>query len=359
MLNTKKANGIKARLDEIPRAHLANCNTPLQRLRRLSARLAGPDILVKRDDLTDLALGGNKARIMEYVMADAAARDADTVIATAFTQSNLCRQTAAAVRKMGMEAILVLKGTPGKAPQGNLLLDVMLGADLHIIDTTDDELIQAYIHHLMQKCRASGHTPYFFDSHGDAARFATFAYLRCFIEILEQSKAMGIEPSSVIVASASGGTQSGLDLGAHLFEEKIEILAINPMSWSSEWIRDRALNALNLASRELGYSTSLQIEDIHVLGEYVGEGYGIPTQLSQQAQRWFAQDEAIILDPSYTAKAAAAMIDLIRSGKWSRDETIIFVHTGGVPTVFAAGLTFDPNKLHVRTQTETLAEIGG
>jgi 1-aminocyclopropane-1-carboxylate deaminase/D-cysteine desulfhydrase-like pyridoxal-dependent ACC family enzyme len=358
MTQKEKELGIKARLDQIPRVHLATCNTPLQRMPRLSARLQGPDILVKRDDLTDLALGGNKARIMEYMMADAAAHGADTVIATAFTQSNLCRQTAAAARKMGMQAILVLKGIAEEVPKGNLLLDVMLGADLHIIDTTDDNLVHAYINNLMEKSRRSGHTSYFFDSHGDAARFATFAYLRCLIEILEQSEEIGVEPSAMILASASGGTQSGLDLGVHLLRENIRILAVNPMSWSSDWIKERALNALTLASSELGYSSIMGLADITVLGEYVGEGYGIPTQLSKQAQMLFAQDEAIILDPSYTAKAAGAMIDLINSGRWSKDEAIIFVHTGGVPTVFASDMPYDLSKLHILTQAEALEEVG-
>jgi D-cysteine desulfhydrase family pyridoxal phosphate-dependent enzyme len=348
---------IKARLEKIPRIRLAVCNTPLQHLPRLSKRLKGPDIFVKRDDLTDLALGGNKARIMEYVMADAAVKGADTVIVTAFTQSNLCRQTAAAARKMGMRAILVLKGVPEDLPQGNLLLDVMLGADLHIIDTTNDDLIHNYINQLMEECRHSGHTPYFFDSHGDASRLATFAYLRCFFEILEQSKELGIIPSAIIIASASGGTQSGLNLGIHLLKEKMQVCAVNPMSWSANWIRERTLNAIQLACEDLGLVSDMRLEDITVLGEYVGKGYGIPTKLSLKAQKWFALDEAIILDPSYTAKAAGAMIDLINAGQWAKDETIIFVHTGGIPSVFTTRIAFDSSKLHILNEATAMGNV--
>ncbi len=334
-------------LAPIPRADIALRNTPLHPLPRLSARLGGPPIYAKRDDLTDLALGGNKARIMEYVMPDVVARGADTVIVTAFTQSNLCRQTAAACRKLGLQPLLVLKGKPGSRPAGNLILDVLLGAELHFIDTENNQLTRRYILQLMDRLRAAGRKPYFVDSHGPTAVFSAFAYLGCYIEIMQQARALGSEPGAIVVASASGGTQSGLVLGAALNSPGTRVIGVNPMGWSADWVRERTLQVVRAAEARLGVRTGLLLDDITVLGDYVGPGYGVPTPLGEEAQRLFAQDETLMLDPSYTSKAAGAMIDLIRKGELPRDKPVVFVHSGGAPILFAHGPAFDETRVHV------------
>ncbi len=336
---------LSERLSRIPRADIGLRETPLQPLPRLSALLGGPSIYVKRDDLTDLALGGNKARILEYVMPDVASAGADVVITTAFAQSNLCRQTAAAARKMGLRSILVLKGKPGQAPVGNLVLDVLLGADLHFIDTEDDEIVDQYIAELMEQLSREGAKAYYVDSHGPSARFSAFAYLGCFLEIMQQSREMGFKPGAIVIASASGGTQAGLVLGARLLSPDVRILGVNPMSWSADWIRERTARIVREAEVELGCRTAPAPDDVTVLANYAGRGYGIPTESSHEAQHLFAREEVILLDPTYTAKAAGAMIDLIRKGELSPKEPVVFVHTGGAPLLFAQGLAYDSSRV--------------
>ncbi len=348
---------IRRRLAKVPIVSIAECNTPLQFLPRLSARLGGPDIFIKRDDLTDLSLGGNKARIMEYVMADALSQGADVTIGTAFTQSNLCRQTAAAARKVGIEALLVLKGAPGDYPRGNLVLNVMLGANLHFINSKDDQLIKSYIQMIMEDMRNSGKRPYFFDSHTDMSYLATYAYLDCFLEIFQQSHQLGIDPAAIFIATASGGTQSGLDMGIALFKSSTRLIAVNPMSWSADWIHERVIANIKRATANLGFTFDIDVEAITVLPEYAGAAYGIPTELSREAQRLFALDEAILLDTYYTSKAAGAMIDWIRKGQFSKGQSVIFVHTGGVPSLFADSLNYDLERTTVLTEDEANVRI--
>jgi L-cysteate sulfo-lyase len=341
---------IKSKLNTFPKVNIAVCPTPLQYLPNLSAELNGPNIYIKRDDLTGLALGGNKTRILQYVMADLNKKHADVVIATAYAQSNLCRQTAAAASRLGVKALLVLKGLPGNSARGNLALDVLLGAELHFIETNNDDFIFSYITELIEKLEGIGCTPYFIDSYGATAHFSTLAYLECFIEIYEQSNIDGFTPSALIVGSASGGTQSGLNLGTALLNSEINIIGVNPMEWPADFVQNRTSINLNTAAIELGYSIEVPINEITVLGNYVGNGYGIPTKLSREAQKLFAEKEGIILDPVYTAKAAGAMIDLIRRGVYHKKQNVVLIHTGGVPTVFVRDIPYDNNKVIVITK---------
>lgn len=333
-------------LDKIPRLGIAIENTPLQYLERLSKRLEGPRIYIKRDDLTDLALGGSKARILQYVMADVLSHKANLVIASAYVQSNFCRQTAAAACKTGIKAVLVLKGKPGKTARGNLLLDVLLGAELHFIDTDDNDIVYSYIQELIESKKKKGFAPYFIDALGEASHFSSYAYLRCFKEIINQSQALNFHPKAIIFASASGGTQSGIEIGASFTEPNIKIIGVNPLSWSSEWIRSNTIRFIHRASKKLDLPIKkLTAEEIQVLSGYEGVANGIPTTQSLEAQTLFAQDEAIILDPTYTSKAAAAMIDMIRKGGFRRNESIVFIHTGGVPALFERSFPYKKNQV--------------
>jgi D-cysteine desulfhydrase family pyridoxal phosphate-dependent enzyme len=323
-----------------PRFRLATLPTPLQDAPRLRAALGGPEhcprILIKRDDLTGLAFGGNKARKLEFLVADAINQGSTVLITTGAVQSNHARMTAAAARLAGMRSALVLtSGTEQPDVQGNLLLDRLLDAEVHLLlpesGQTNDEAMEA----LAEQLEAKGERPYIIPGGGSNA-IGAFGYVAGSLELAGQLFEMGVSPRRLYYASGSRGTQAGLVLGAKLYGAPYEVYGV-AVSIGTGDRSARATAIIEQAADKLGVSVRLGPNDlIHDEG-YVGEGYGIPTDACLEAISLLAQTEAIFLDPVYSGKAMSALIDHVRSGKLDPHDTVVFLHTGGNPALFAHG----------------------
>jgi L-cysteate sulfo-lyase len=317
----------------VPRFALAQTPTPLQPMRRLSQFLNGPNIWIKRDDQTGLATGGNKARKLEFLIAAAQAQGADTVITAGAVQSNHCRQTAAAANLAGLKCELILSGKEPSDPNGNLLLDLFLGAKIHF---TTRESRNATMMQVAERLRAAGKQPYIIPIGGSTGTGA-LGYALAMAELKEQLEANGMSFDRIIVASSSGGTQAGMVLGARLLNLTGEILGI---SIDNEKLDGRPFQhelskIANEAAHILGVDITFYNDDFFVQYDYLGEGYGVVGPLEKEAIRMAARQEGIILDPVYSGRAFGAMLDLIRKHELNQKENILFWHTGGSAALFA------------------------
>jgi D-cysteine desulfhydrase family pyridoxal phosphate-dependent enzyme len=310
----------------IPRIRIANLPTPVESLPRLSAFLGGPRLWVKRDDLTGVALGGNKVRKLELVLAEAQANGARTLVTVGAAQSNHCRQTAALAAHFGMDCILVLSGDPTQAATGNLLVDELLGAEIVWTDRKDrTAVLQQTFDHAWE----SGRRPYLIPL-GASNPLGALGYMFAFDELLAQQ----VQPDWIVVASSSGGTQAGLVLGARRAGWKGRILGISIDEKDTdlqETVSHLATEASDLAGQRMEFKPA----DILVNDDYLGEGYGVMGAPEKEAILAFARQEGLLLDPVYTGRAAAGMIDLIRRGFFKPRDTVLFWHTGGTPALFA------------------------
>jgi D-cysteine desulfhydrase family pyridoxal phosphate-dependent enzyme len=326
-----------------PRIPLAVLPTPLHEAVRLREALGGhsrsPRILIKRDDLTALGLGGNKARKLEYLVADAREQGATTLITTGAVQSNHARMTAAAACAAGMRCVLVLTSTKDVPPvEGNLLLDSLYGAEIRLVPSLDpmfavgnDEPVVADV---VSEEKAAGRTPYVIPV-GGSSGIGVFGYLSGTAELVGQLAAAGERPSRLYYASGSRGTQAGLTLGAILCEAPYRVYGVAVSGGEPEKI-ERARRIANEAAAMLGLETRLDRDDLFTDQDFIGEGYGIPTPGALEAISLLAGTEGILLDPCYTAKAMAALIAHARVGALPPSETVVFLHTGGVPALFTA-----------------------
>ncbi len=315
----------------VPRIRFAALPTPVESLPRLSAALGGPRILVKRDDLTGLAFGGNKARKLEFVLAEAQAHGARTLVTVGAAQSNHCRQTAALAARMGLGCILVLSGEPGEVPTGNLLLDQLFGAE--IVWTSPAER-QRVLQQTFEDAWGTGRRPYLIPL-GASTPLGALGFEAAFQELLQQS----VQADWIVVASSSGGTQAGLELGARRAGWPGRVLGISIDRPAGELQEIVAAVATGAAER-LNVPIQVEPRDVLVNADYLGQGYGIMGPPEQEAIRLFARLEGLLLDPVYTARAAAGMMDLIRRGFFKTGETILFWHTGGTPALFASRYQF-------------------
>jgi D-cysteine desulfhydrase family pyridoxal phosphate-dependent enzyme len=321
------------RLPALPRWPLAHLPTPLEDARNLSAALDGPRILIKRDDLTGLALGGNKTRKLEYLIADAWEQGATVVITTGAVQSNHCRQTAAAARIAGMRCVLVLSSADADPPvQGNLLLDYLLGAEVHFVRDRSERM--PAMERIAEELHRQGERPYIIPTGGSTPLGAS-AYVAAAFELAQQLIANSWEVSRVYVTSSmSGGTHAGLALGARLCGNPFTVVGIG-IEADAAAIRDVVLPLANATAEFLEVDVRLGLNDLHIDDRYVGAGYGVPTEECLEAIKLAAQTEGLLLDPVYTGKTLAGLIDHIRRGEIGRDETVVFIHTGGAPALFA------------------------
>ncbi len=312
----------------IPKVKLAQLPTPAHRLQRLSEELGGPELWIKRDDLTGLAMGGNKVRKLEYLLAEAVAQDADTLITAGAAQSNHCRQTAGAAGRVGMHCVLVLGGDdPGTRP-GNLLLDELLGAEIVWAGEAGlNDAMQAEFDRLA----ADGRRPHLIPIGGSNARGAA-AYAYATRELMEQD----LRPDRIVVASSSGGTLAGLLAGARLFGYTGQITGIRIAKFGGAE-RDRLVELAKGVGELIGENLDISPQAVDIREGYMDAGYGIVTDRERDAIDRFARLEGILLDPVYTARAAAGMLDLIHRGEISKDERVLFWHTGGAPALFAYG----------------------
>ncbi len=319
-----------------PRVSLATLPTPLLEAKNLRTALGGPErsprILIKRDDLTGLALGGNKARKLEFLVADAMQQGATVLVTSGAVQSNHARMTAAAARIVGLKACLILtaKG-PNPAVQGNLLLDRLLEAEVHFVmpgDDADERIAGA-----MVALRDRGERPYLIPVGGSNA-IGAFGYVTATLELVAQLFQMGEAPSRLYYASGSRGTQAGLALGTKMYSAPYRLYGI-AVSGGDPGKTERAVAIANEAAEMLRVPTRLTIDELLTDEGYIGEGYGIPTAACLEAIRLLAHNEGIFLDPVYSGKAMAGMIAHIRREEITPAETVIFLHTGGGPALFA------------------------
>lgn len=321
---------------QLPRLHIAQLPTRLEPLPRLSAALGGPTLWIKRDDQTGLAFGGNKTRKLEFLVAEAQAQGAHTLVTTGAAQSNHCRQTAAAAARFGLECILVLAGHPPTQPPrwtGNLLLDRLLGAEIRWAGDQDREAVLAQA---IDQAQSEGRKPYRIP-YGGSNRVGAAAYAHAIGELLEQGEAFG----RIIVASSSGGTQAGMAVGAriHGFRGRVSGISIDQPA-PALCARVASLAAETAALLRQPYA--FRPEEIEVFDQYLGGGYGVMGEAEREAIDLFARLEGILLDPVYTGRAAAGMLDLIRQGIIGRDERVLFWHTGGTPALFAYASELTP-----------------
>jgi len=314
-------------MPETPRLHFAHLPTPIETLPTLTQSLNGPTLLVKRDDQTGLAFGGNKTRKLEFLVADALTQGADMLITGGAAQSNHCRQTAAAAAKFGLDCTLVLAGEPPAQASANLILDQLLGAN---IVWTSNEARDETMQRVQDEARAAGRKPYLIP-YGGSNEIGALGYVFAMQELMEQ----GVQPDWIVVASSSGGTQAGMSVGARLFGYQGRILGISIDKPEVELSRDIVADLANRTARHLGEDFTFTARDILANDSYLGEGYGVMGEPEKEAIRIFARTEALLLDPVYTGRAAAGLLDLIRQGFFKPDDVVLFWHTGGTPVLFA------------------------
>lgn len=315
-----------------PRVRLAALPTVLEAAPRLGKQL-GVDLYIKRDDNTGLAVGGNKARKLEYLVGDALQNGADTLITTGGPQSNHCRMTAAAAAKCGLDCHLVFTGDAIDVRQGNLLLDQLLGAHLHFLGSDDGKLAELRMKELADELKLQGRNPYIVPLGGSNA-VGALGYIRAIKEVLDQTDALGLGFDVIIHASGSAGTQAGLLAGIKAFDLPITVIGIS-VSRSQERLTREVLELCQATLDNAGLKRSIAPAEVIVYDEFVGRGYGVPTELSTEALEMFARLEGVIIDPVYTAKAAAGLLELTRKGVIPAGSKVLFWHTGGSPALFA------------------------
>ncbi|MEI7074731.1 D-cysteine desulfhydrase [Pectobacterium versatile] len=330
-------------LARFPRLSLGHFPTPLEALPNLSAYLGGPTIYIKRDDATGLATGGNKTRKLEFLLADAQQQGADVIITQGATQSNHVRQTIAASAKLGLKTKVLLEKRVedyGEDYQrsGNVLLDNLLGGEIidHLPAGTD---MQQAMETLAESLRKEGLKPYVIPG-GGSSPVGALGYVACAEELLFQSSQQRLRIDHIVHATGSTGTQAGLVTGLVATNSQIPLLGISVRAPKAK----QEENVYALAQRTwqlLGILGELPRSAVQVNSDYVGKGYGIPTEGTLDALRLLAQLEGILLDPVYSGKGMAGLIDLIRQGHFRADENIVFIHTGGSAGLFGYRQLFE------------------
>lgn len=333
MTHTDKS--LRDKLEALPRVSLGTFPTPLHDCPNLTRALGGPRILFKREDLAGLAFGGNKVRKLELFLGDLARDDTDVIVVGSAVQSNFCRQTAAAGARLGIDVVLILNGDPSSPNQGNLLLDRLLGADVRINRyrglREHHAAIAAAAHDLQSQGRRAqaltGFEP-----------LGAIAFLECALELQQQLQALGARADAIVVSSGTG-TQAGLEVGVRVAGLDARIIGVSPIPELEGYpsIPDRLAEVANWICTTLDLDATFTAEEIENTTAFVGEAYGHLTESGLRALRLVAEHEGILLDPVYSAKAMAALISMIESGRFTPNETVVFVHTGGTPALFAYG----------------------
>jgi len=322
---------------KLPRIDLGRWPTPLHELPRLSAALGGPRLFIKRDDLSGLALGGNKCRKLEYILADAKQRGIDTLITSGSSQSNFALQMAAAGCKLGMESYLLLFKGAHPEMQGNMLLHNVLGSTVSIVDIADSRemftILPKKMDELADELRSRGRNPIVVPA-GGSTPLGVVGWVNAAWEIGQQLKEQKIDAQHVILANGSGGTQAGLVLGFKYLKLPLNVIGISILNEQTEAI-NRVVTQVNETAKLLGLDVTITPDEVTIYDDYIGQGYGIPTKECIKVIRLLAQTEAIFLDPVYTGKVMAGLIALIDKGYFTKKETVLFIQTGGVAADFA------------------------
>jgi L-cysteate sulfo-lyase len=330
-------------LARFPRVALAHAPTPLEPMDRLRRVLGkGPRLFVKRDDATGLAGGGNKTRKLEHLLGAALAQWSDTVITTGGVQSNHVRQTAAAAARLDLACELVLTRVVPKRPEsyehtGNVLLDRLLGAEVHLFPGDTDRA--AKMAEVAEAARSRGAKPYVIPTGGSTA-VGALGYARAALELAAQAAERDLAIDCIVHASSSGGTQAGLVAGLQAMGHPARVIGIDVEADAPDTeSKVRALAAET--ARLLGHSGHLPASAVQVEPGYAGPGYGIATSEMVDAVRQAARSEGLVLDPVYSGKAMAGLLGLIEDGAFDEDETVVFLHTGGLPGLFGYTDVFD------------------
>ena len=342
-MSSNAVSRVLSALAKQPRVSLAQLPTPIHDAVRFREALGGPArcprILIKRDDLTALGLGGNKARKLEYLVADAQAQGGTTLVTTGAVQSNHARMTAAAACVAGMRCVLVLTSTTSEpALAGNLLLDRLYGASVRLVPSVDPMLAvgqdEAVVAEVVAEEQAHGRKAYVIPV-GGSSGIGVLGYVGGSAELVEQLADMAVTPTRLYYASGSRGTQAGLTLGALLCEAPYRVYGVAVSAGEPEKI-ERAKRIANEAATRLLLPERLELSDLTTDQGFIGEGYGIPTGGGLEAIVLLAKSEAILLDPCYTSKGMAALIAHVRSSELRPSDTVVFLHTGGMPALFTA-----------------------
>jgi D-cysteine desulfhydrase family pyridoxal phosphate-dependent enzyme len=317
----------------VKRCSLGFFPTPLTEMKRLSQQLGGPHLWIKRDDLTGLALGGNKTRKLEFLLAEAVAQGCDTMVTAGAAQSNHCRQTAAAASALGLSCHLALGGLAPGVANGNLLLDELFGATIHWSGRLRKGEALARIE---KELCSRGLRPYVIP-YGGSNPLGAVGFASAMIELNEQLAAGGLCPKAIVFASSSGGTHAGLLVGASMTENPAQIIGIEiDKRQADEEPFDEFISRLaNQTAELLNVRARYQSSDVVLRKDYLGGGYGVMGDLERDAIKLMATCEGILLDPVYTGRAFGALVDLIRQGEFSSHDQVIFWHTGGVPALFS------------------------
>lgn len=321
------------RIQDFPRIKLGYFPTPLDEAPALAKEIGIDRLFIKRDDLSGLALGGNKARKLEFLMADALARNSNVVITCGGRQSNHARMTAAAACKLGMDCVIFFSDPKPESFQGNLLLDVLFGARMNFLPGADYNEIEKAMELEAERLKSEGLTPYTIPV-GGSNRIGALGYVAGTAEVAGQLRAFGVEEADLVVAMGSGGTLAGILLGCRLHLPKARPIGISVGRPAGPG-RERVLRIALETADSLGLGEGLDLGQVDLYDEYVGEAYGIPTEACKEAIILTARTEGLVLDPVYTGKAMAGMIDLARKGVIGRNRPVVFWHTGGAGGLFA------------------------
>ena len=321
-------------LAKFPRRRYTAGPTPIERVPRFSAALGGPNIYIKRDDLLGLTGGGNKTRKLEFLVAEAQAQGADTLITCGAIQSNHCRLTLAAAVKEGLKCRLVLEErVPGSyRPQsgGNIFLYNLLGSEQVKVVPAGAPMLEEMAM-VAGELAAAGRKGYVIPP-GGSNSLGALGYVACAQEILAQTFDLGLDIHAILCASGSAGTQAGLVTGVQGCSMNMPVLGIN-VSRTKEAQEGLVYGLVQATAERVGLNAAVPREAVVCFGDYVGPGYALPTPGMVEAVRLLAGTEGILLDPVYTGKAMAGLIDLVRKGYFKRDSNILFVHTGGSPAL--------------------------
>ena len=329
-------------LAKFPRVLLGHLPTPLEPMDRLSEELGGPRLWVKRDDCTGLSSGGNKTRKLEFLMADAIKKDVDTIITQGATQSNHARQTAAAAAKLGMECHILLEDRTGSNDpnyilNGNVLLDRLHGAS--VSKRPGDADMNAEMETFAAQLEASGKTPYIIPG-GGSNPIGALGYVNCARELNGQAASAALKIDALVHATGSSGTQAGLVAGLAALKSDIYLLGIGvraPQEKQEDMVHDLAVRTVEF----MGTGTHIARDSVRANCDYVGSGYGVPTEGMVDALKLLARTEGLLFDPVYSGKGLDGLIDQIRKGHFDGMENVVFLHTGGSAALFGYPNTFD------------------
>jgi D-cysteine desulfhydrase family pyridoxal phosphate-dependent enzyme len=338
---------LKERLANFPKENLTHLPTPIELVTRPTRDIGAVNLMIKRDDQTGLAFGGNKARKLEYIIGDVAAKGADTIVTWAGVQSNWCRQTAAAAARIGVQPVLILLKKPGVEAgyDGNLLLDHLCGAAIHVVEIEPDrgflELddVADIVLPVVDELKAAGRTPYLAPIGGSMVEgsmsqaFGAMGYAAALAELLEQANEVDLWIDTIVHATGSAGTQAGLVAAAKAVAPQLKVVGIS-VSSDRETLRGYVRNIGTDLLGALGVDDELNDDDVIVFDEYLEPGYGVLTPEISREIAALARSEGILLDPVYTGKAWLGMMDLIETGRIISGENVVFIHTGGTPALF-------------------------